>query len=233
MRTRKHRLGSRHSVCLRAFGIVILAVGVLACAILLWYLGEYWLLDIDLSPVGLQSLVGRWGAWAPVASVLMMVVHSLVPFPAGAIAIVNGMLFGPVYGTFVTWLGAMAGALLAYGIGRWCGKPVVERLVPARFRYELDRWSDYIGPGELIVVRLVPLISFNLINYGAGVAAVSLWTFAWTTAVGILPLTIMSVLIGNGALAWSPAAWLFIALGSLVTLFVARRLACSRRALAG
>ena len=42
-----------------------------------------------------------------------MVLHSFIPFPAEFLAIANGMVFGPVLGTVITWSGAMAGALLA------------------------------------------------------------------------------------------------------------------------
>jgi uncharacterized membrane protein YdjX (TVP38/TMEM64 family) len=41
------------------------------------------------------------------------------------------------------------------------------------------------------------VIAFNLINYAAGLVRVSWWTFTWTTAVGILPLTVLMVLLGE------------------------------------
>lgn len=225
MSTRKNRPDRRRMPWLKALGIAILALGILAGFVTLWRMGSDWLLGIDLSPAGIERLAAGWGAWAPMASILLMIAHSFVPFPAEAIAVANGMLFGPVYGTLVTWLGAMAGALLAYGIGRWLGRAAVERLVPARLHGELDRWSGYVRPGTLLAARLIPVISFNLINYGAGVAVVGLWTFLWTTALGILPLTILSVLIGHGALGWSPVAWLVVALGVAATLLAIRGLA--------
>jgi membrane protein DedA with SNARE-associated domain len=36
-----------------------------------------------------------------------------------------------------------------------------------------------------------------LINYGAGLTKISWWTFTWTTGVGILPITIIMVTMGN------------------------------------
>ncbi|MDN3519071.1 VTT domain-containing protein [Aquisalimonas lutea] len=154
-----------------------------------------------------------------------MVAYSVLPLPAGAIALVNGMLFGPVVGTTVTWIGAMAGAVLAYGVARWLGKAAVVRLVPVRFRSRLDQWTRCVGSGELLVVRLIPVISFTLLNYSAGLAGVRPWIFLWTTALGILPLTVVSVLIGHGALTWSPGVWLTAVLGAVAILLVVRRLA--------
>ena len=55
------------------------------------------------------------------------------------------------------------------------------------------------GTGTLLLARLTPVISFNLVNYAAGLSGVGWWTFTWTTAVGILPITVGSVLIGSHA----------------------------------
>ena len=46
------------------------------------------------------------------------------------------------------------------------------------------------------MARLIPAISFNLINYASGLAKVPLWTFLWTTAIGMLPVTIIVVTMG-------------------------------------
>ena len=43
-------------------------------------------------------------------SCLLMVLHSFVPFPAEFVAMANGMLYGPIWGTVITWSGAMLGA---------------------------------------------------------------------------------------------------------------------------
>jgi len=54
------------------------------------------------------------------------------------------------------------------------------------------------------------MISFNLINYVAGLAGVSWWTFTWTTAVGILPLTVLLAVVGERAAAMAWETWLAI-----------------------
>ncbi len=69
------------------------------------------------------------------------------------------------------------------------------RLGPERSE-GIDRWLNYNGPGALLVARLIPAISFNLINYASGLARVPLWTFLWTTGMGMLPVTIIVVTMG-------------------------------------
>jgi uncharacterized membrane protein YdjX (TVP38/TMEM64 family) len=152
---------------------------------------------LDLSVEGIERIVEAWGAWAPAASIALMILHSFVPFPAELIAIANGMLFGPVWGTIVTWIGAMLGAALAFGLARRYGRPLVDRLVARKAWVGTETWRSCCDAPTLLLARLVPVISFNLINYAAGVVGVSWWRFLWTTGLGILPITVASVVLGD------------------------------------
>jgi uncharacterized membrane protein YdjX (TVP38/TMEM64 family) len=180
-----------------AWGLSALGV-MLALAVVA--LPTVWLLRLDDPVAELERLMAAWGPLAALASIALMVLHSFVPFPAEMLAIANGMLFGPVWGTVVTWSGAMLGAFLAFGLARRFGRPLVERLVAARHRARIDALSARRGGPVLLVSRLIPVISFNLINYAAGLTTISWWTFTWATGLGILPITLVSVLTGAGLL---------------------------------
>jgi uncharacterized membrane protein YdjX (TVP38/TMEM64 family) len=71
------------------------------------------------------------------------------------------------------------------------------------------------------------VISFNLINYAAGLTAISWWTFTWATGLGILPLTALMVLMGDGIWSGDSLVWLWLIgaalLGWSVWWLVARR----------
>lgn len=149
----------------------------------------------DLTVAHIEDLIAGWGEWAWVGSILLMVLHSFLPLPAEVIAIANGMLFGPILGIALTWLGGMFGAALSFALARHLGRPAVHRFVPERHWQRVEGWEPRIA--TLLAVRLIPLISFNLINYGAGLAKVGWWPFLWTTAIGILPITIASVVLGD------------------------------------
>ena len=137
------------------------------------------------------------GAWAPVASIALIILHSFLPFPAELIAIANGMLFGPVWGTVVTWIGAMLGAALAFALARRYGRPLVDRFIARRAWAGADALHACCDARTLLLGRLVPVISFNLINYAVGILGVSWWRFLWTTGLGILPITVGSVALGD------------------------------------
>ena len=137
------------------------------------------------------------------------------------------MLFGPVWGVVITWTGAMLGAALAFALARWFGRPFVDALLNERQRLGLDRWMHRQGVGVLLLSRLMPLISFNVINYAAGLTPISWWTFLWTTGLGILPITTLLVVTGDrsGTAAAMPGSiWLRSRLaGALLWFLIARR----------
>lgn len=130
-------------------------------------------------------------------SIGLMVLHSFVPFPAEVLAIANAMVYRPLWGGVITWIGAMLGGYLAFGIARTFGRPLVQRIVPAKHWSSLDSWSYRQGGVALLLSRLMPVIAFNLINYAAGLTKVSWWTFTWATGLGILPLTVLLSVAGG------------------------------------
>lgn len=147
--------------------------------------------------------IGDWlagiGGWAYVVAPLVMAGVAILPVPAEAPAMVNGLLFGPIGGTAVTWCGAMLGAVASFELARALGRPAAERLVtPARLR-KADDLVERAGWGGLLLARFMPLVAFTALNWGAGLTPVTRWRFLWTTALGIVP----------GAIVFTVSGWWF------------------------
>ncbi len=166
------------------------------------------------------SLIRSWGVWGVLASMALMAVHSFLPFPAEVIALANGMVYGPLWGTVVTWAGAMIGASLAFWVVRSLGRPFIRRFVSIRHQQVLEHWSRDKGAVALLLSRFIPMIAFNLINYAAALTEVSWWTFLWTTGLGILPLTILLASVGDRVMALPLWVSLVISLCLLVGWFI-------------
>lgn len=167
--------------------------------------------DLDNTVEGTVLLIRSWGAWGVIGSIGLMVAHSFLPFPAEIIAIASGMVYGPIWGTVITWIGAMLGASTAFGLARLLGRPFVRRVLSSRHQQQLAVWSSEHGGTALLVGRLIPVIAFNLINYAAALTEISWWTFLWATGIGILPLTILLNVLGGQMLALPLWAWLALA----------------------
>jgi uncharacterized membrane protein YdjX (TVP38/TMEM64 family) len=185
------------------------------------------ILPVDMSAEQIADSIRSWGTWAMAGSVLLMVAHSFVPLPSEFIAIANGIVFGLVTGTIITWIGAMLGAILAFALARWLGRWFAEAILPVRYTTAIDDWTTEQGTPVLLISRFLPVVSFNLINYAAGLTSVSWWTFLWTTGLGIAPLTILMVFAGEEMISgsWKLALLLITACVALALLgyVIARR----------
>ena len=186
--------------------LLLLTSGVLAW----WLLPPSWLLDLDNTVEGTAALIRSWGPWGVMGSIGLMVAHSFLPFPAEIIACANGMIYGPVWGTVITWTGAMLGASTAFGLVRALGRPFVQRVLSFRHQQQLTLWSQEHGGVALLIGRLIPVIAFNLINYAAALTEISWWTFLWATGIGILPLTVLLNVLGDQMLTVPLWAWLLL-----------------------
>ena len=174
-----------------------------------------WRWEITLTVAAIEQAIVSLGAWGVLASIGLMVLHSFVPFPAEFLALANGMVYGPFWGVVVTWVGAMLGAFAAFGLARRLGRPFVERRLAPRHRQRLDGWMAREGWQTLLVVRFLPIVAFNLVNYAAGLTRVGWWTFAWTTGLGILPVTLLMVVLGDQVDRVHWIVWVLFALACL------------------
>jgi len=208
--------GTRAAV-LRLLGLVI---AVVIGGALLWLL-----LDGELAQV--QSAIAATGAWGPVVYVVLHVMLTLVPVSKNLLSGVAGALFGLAGGIAVSWVASMLSAVVGFAIARWLGRDAVAELTGPR----LTRVEDVLrrqGVVAVIVARLTPVLPFTIVNYGAGVSAVSRRDFLVGTAVGILPGTVAYAALGASAgrstalIAGSVLAGVLLFVGSLV---VGRRMA--------
>lgn len=148
-----------------------------------------------------EVFVRRMGRWSYVLAPLLMVIVAILPIPAEFPAMLNGMLFGAVVGTAITWLGAIAGAWISFELARRFGRPLAVRFVRPATLARVDRVVDSAGWAGLLTLRLIPTVAFTAINWGAGFTAVPRWLFLWTTMVGILPGAIVFTTSGAGVAA--------------------------------
>ena len=128
---------------------------------------------LKINKTTIVNFIRSLGAWGPLGSIGLMILHSFVPFPAEILAFSNGMVFGYLGGIVITWIGAMLGAYASFGLTRIYGRPFVARKVNSTQLKKLDSWVQYQGAMSLLIGRLIPLISFNLLNYGAGLTKIS------------------------------------------------------------
>lgn len=151
----------------------------------------------------------------------------MAPVPRTAVSVLLGLVAGFVPGLLVALAGAMLAAIGSFGLARRLGRTAVTRLAGPRMA-RLDRLVADRGFVPLLVGRLLPVVPFVVLSYGAGLTAVRLLPYLAATALGILPTTVVQVGVGASAPALVSRATAAVTL-PLIALFVAGALWFRRR----
>ena len=154
-----------------------------------------------LSSLNLESVIAylrEFGIYAALISFLLMILQSIIaPIPAFLITLSNAAIFGWALGALLSWSSAMVGAGLCFFIARILGRDVVEKLTSKKALDTTDAFFERYGKHTIIVCRLLPFISFDLISYAAGLTSIRFWSFWVATGIGQLPVTLVYSYFGQ------------------------------------
>lgn len=111
-----------------------------------------------------------------------------------------GLGLGVCLGTLAVFVGASAGAVVSFLFGRYLFRDAVVRNLSKRYSVfeALDVALAEKGFRIMTLLRLSPIVPFNLLNYIAGVTAIPFWSYFWANF-GILPGTVLYVFLGASA----------------------------------
>ena len=145
-----------------------------------------------------KAFVASYGIYAAIVSFLLMVLQSIVaPLPAFLITFANANLFGWWKGAILSWSSAMVGAGLCFCIARILGRDVVEKLTSKSGLKNIDDFFEKHGKMSILIARLLPFISFDIVSYAAGLTSMSFLSFFLATGIGQLPATIVYSIVGG------------------------------------
>lgn len=148
--------------------------------------------------VQFRQYLQSFGRWAPLLSIGLMVAEAIaVPVPVTIILVANGLVFGVWRGALVSVAGGCAGAMAAYAIGRWIGRRLLGRVVPA----SSFRWADALmtrhGNWAIVLGRWIPGVPGDPISYVAGLTRVPALSFLALTMIGLVPANLAAAYLGS------------------------------------
>ena len=206
--------------------VLIAAAAILLTAVL------YWLIFSGVTPQDIQSIVEKAGPWAPAAYVGLFALLPAFFFPVAVLALAGGLLFGLGLGSLYTFIGAIINCALMFLLSRYVGREQAEKVISTKLSpYWQDKLSKAGGKEGfllLVILRLIPAVPYNLINYTYGLTPMAFQHYMLGSAIGIIPGTLVFINIGDKA--WditSPSFWLAIVMLVLllaVTAFLGKRL---------
>lgn len=161
-------------------------------------MGLFDALQFDRLPALIRE--ARTVTWAAPAFVAAYTVFASLGLPATPLTLAGGALFGPWWGTALNWLGATAGATGAFLLARLLGRDALRALLGSRAG-SLDALAGDGAFGALLRLRLLPVVPFNALNFGAGLAGVRPAAYIGATALGIVPGTAVYTYFADALLA--------------------------------
>ena len=145
-----------------------------------------------------RDFVASYGAYAALVSFMLMIFQSVAaPLPAFLLTLANANLFGWWQGALLSWSSAMAGAAVCFFIARILGRDAAEKLTNKAGIAQIDVFFEKYGRNTILICRLLPFISFDIVSYAAGLTSMSFGSFFIATGIGQLPATIVYSYVGG------------------------------------
>ena len=179
--------------------VAIAGVGAFALALAGLYLVAWTYYPFLFDPEQLRAAVERFGPAAPLVYIAAHAIQVIfMAIPGYAMAVVGGILFGPVLGTAYTMVGVTLGSTVAFLVARRYGRPVVERMIHEDALERFDSFTGTAGVPGLFLFVLVPVLPEDVISFVAGLSGFGLPTFVAVMFFGRLPAAAVAVLAGDG-----------------------------------
>ena len=156
-------------------------------------------LDRHLDQERLRTWISSYGAWGPIAYIILYSIAPSLMFPGVPITVAGGILFGPVGGTIYTSIGATIGASIAFLISRYLGRDWVEAMLKDRWK-ELDAKVERQGWKVVAFTRLIPLFPFNMLNYAFGLTRIRFSHYFFASFIFMLPGVVAYILFSSSLL---------------------------------
>ena len=145
----------------------------------------------------ITAAVDSLGAWGPVVFIATYALACVAFVPASLLTLAAGALFGVVKGTLIVLTGATIGAMAAFLVARYVARDWVAKRVQRDPRFAaIDSAIAEQGRKVVFLLRLSPVIPFNVLNYALGLTKVRAMDYL-IASVGMIPGTVLYVYTGK------------------------------------
>lgn len=196
--------------------IVLLGALILAISAALWYWREP-LFEFFNNQERVRVWIRGFGSWAPMVSIGLNAAQVLIaPLPGQIVGIANGYLYGLWLGTLYSMIGLVVGRTLAMLLGRWFGRPLVQRLVKPERLAKWDGIAQRRGALFFFLVFLLPFLPDDIVCFLVGFSPLPILRMGVLSALGGLPGVFVSCWVGATASELPWWAWIPLISGAAV-----------------
>ena len=148
--------------------------------------------------VALAERARGTGAAGVTVFAVAYVVSTVALLPGSVLTLAAGFAYGPVWGLAIASPASVAGATAAFVLGRTVLRGWAARRIGGSPRMRaIDGAVARQGFTLVLLLRLSPLLPFNVLNYALSLSRVSLRTYVLASFIGMLPGTALYVYLGS------------------------------------
>ncbi|NNM87647.1 MAG: DUF547 domain-containing protein, partial [Phycisphaerae bacterium] len=188
------------------------------------------IIPIGVAIARLHAFLAQAGLTGILIYIGIYLLATVLLIPGTALTLLAGVLYGPLWGTIIVSIGSTLGAAAAYLLGRFAFRAAVERSTARRPKFvAIDRAIGKNGWKIVALLRLSPVVPFNLSNYFFGLTAIRFVPYVLISWICMLPGTLLYVYLGYAAGQAAGAGgvhsnlwlhWLLVSLGLLLMIVV-------------
>ncbi|HZG70200.1 MAG TPA: TVP38/TMEM64 family protein [Chondromyces sp.] len=133
-----------------------------------------------------KDMIEQYELFGPIPGFLLPLLEAFLPFlPLFLFVMANASAFGLWLGFFLSWSGAVVGALLVFLIVRRYGKIKVLGFLSRHPQVRrLMEWVDRHGFGPLFLLLCFPFTPSAVVNIVAGLSNIRIWQYILTVMAG-------------------------------------------------
>ena len=158
--------------------------------------------------------------------ILIYILSTVMMLPGSPLTFAAGALFGFWKGLILVSLSSTLGATCAFMVSRYLIRKSIEKRVLKNKKFQsIDNEINEQGWKIVILARLSPIIPFFLLNYALGITKIRFIHFIFASWIGMIPGTIVYVLMGTMGGAFingkkSSFEWVLLGIGLIATILV-------------
>ena len=154
----------------------------------------------SLSAAAIKQELLALGPWGPALFLLAFACLQPLGVAAHVFIVAASLVWSPVPGLLLSWVGALAASSTSFWFARWMGHEWVQARLPAKLR----RWDTKLathGFRTVLVMRLL-LFTFGPMQLMLGVSKVRFGSYLAASAIGLLPMIALDSFVGAGVVEW-------------------------------
>ncbi len=146
-----------------------------------------------------RMIIGGYGVWAPVVFIAIYIAATIF-IPSTPFMALAGILFGFELGLFYTIIGGFLSSCLVFLVSRKLGKTWVDKILENKYLRIVGKYNARLERGgliDLIILRIAPIMPFNVLNILMGISKISVYNYVLGTLLGLVPSNVAAVYFGS------------------------------------